>query len=176
MAKIGTWRSEFSIIPLGHPQLSFHKEIKKYSDYLISGLPGFDVLNGGHIKLGKIYGSLFVNPYRSWFNNYSTSKDELKIIFRKTFLLDYYTEFWKSFELALNKIICTNKLDRWDIFNITERQPNYSNMSDLVEADLFETLHPFCDIELLEIFLKIPQKCECFSNYLKKCFINMSLT
>ena len=37
IAKIGMWRSEFSVLPLEHPQVSFHKEMKKKSDYLISG-------------------------------------------------------------------------------------------------------------------------------------------
>ena len=143
--------------------------MKKSSDYIISALPGLDVLNGHHIsKLGKIYGSLFNNPYQKWFNNYSLSYNKLKIIFNKNILEKYYSEMLTSFEIALNKIDASNNLDKWDIFNITERQPNLSNMSDLVENDLFETLHPFCDIELAKTFLQVPTRMRMFQQLSKE--------
>ena len=63
--------------------------MKKKSDHLISGLPGFDVLNGGFVNLGKIYGGLLKNPYKSWFNTYSASYDKLKFTFKNNFLEDY---------------------------------------------------------------------------------------
>ncbi|MFZ1289749.1 MAG: asparagine synthase-related protein [Melioribacteraceae bacterium] len=168
IAKVGLWRSEFSIIPFEHPQLSFHKQIKDSADYIISGLPGFDVLNGGHVNLGKIYGSLFKDYYKKWFSSYSVPFENLKYFLNTDFLTNTYPDLFSNFEKALDNIDVKHKLDKWDIFNITERQPNYSNMSDLVEAELFETLHPFCDIELTTIFLKIPKMKRMFQQLSKE--------
>ena len=41
-------------------------------------------------------------------------------------------------------------------------------MSDLVENDLFETLHPFCDTELTDTFLKIPTNMRMFQQLSKE--------
>ena len=157
-AKFGAWRTEFAFSVMGHPFIGNHRNFKPEANYILSGLPGLDVLNGSFINLGKIIQSSFNNYYNKWYESYTIPVQELSLIFNKSFLKKYSNNIKNNFYNSLNDIKSKNKLDKWDIFIITQRQPNYSNISDLFENDLFETLHPFCDTDLLQTFLSVPLK------------------
>ncbi|MFZ1289747.1 MAG: asparagine synthase-related protein [Melioribacteraceae bacterium] len=155
--RIGNWRTEFAIVPFEHVQSSFHNEMKRTSDYILAGVPGFDVFNGGNVSLGKIYGSLFNNYIHRWFISYLRSDyNEMKKVFNIDLLNETYPNLEASIFTALEQVNVKNKLDRYDAFMAYDRQPNFSNISDMYENDLFETLHPYNDTELFDTFLKIP--------------------
>ncbi|MCB0749546.1 MAG: hypothetical protein KDC90_18960, partial [Ignavibacteriae bacterium] len=168
IGRIGNWRTEFALVPFEHVQVSFHNEMKKTSDYIIAGVPGFDVFNGGNVSLGKIYGSLFNDSIHKWFIAYLRSDyNELKKIFNIDLLNETYPALETSFHTAVGQVNIKNKLDRYDAFMAYDRQPNFSNLSDMYDNDLFETIHPYCDTELLETFLKIPLQKRIFQQLTK---------
>ncbi len=164
VAKIGAWRSEFGISALEHPFIDSHLLMKQNSDYLISSIPGLNELSGKFISLRMLlYGKKNIND--NFFKKYSVNKELLDIFFRKEFFDKYYNELKESFSDVLNKIDFSDGFEKVFMFDILERQPQYSYLSDFVENDLFETLHPYCDNDVLETFLSVPYKYRLFSQF-----------
>ena len=147
--------------------MSAHKEIKTNTDYILSGLPGFDVLNGGGITPKVILYSLHPSSFeRRMFDWYVAENYEvLTKVFQEGFIKDHYNELKFEYLKSFNEIETENKLDLYDIWDIIERQPQFSHMADLVENDLFQIIAPLTDIELLKIFNGIPTSKRIFSNY-----------
>ena len=157
IAAFGAWRTEFTVSALGHPMSYFHKNMLNAGRYVLSGLPGFGTLNGEFIRFWVILASLYNNMKFSHkiFLNYVGNSRSKNIIFTDKFWNRNYPKLENEFIKSLNEKNINNKLDRYDVWQVTERQPQFSNMTDKVDTDLFEYITPFCDIELLNVFRKI---------------------
>jgi len=172
LAKLGTWRTEFSVPAVDHPFIGKHNIMKEVADYIIQGVPGLNEINSGHLRLGKILATIKPNTYENYFKVYSRNIKELSIIFNNSFLEETYRKIRTNFISLFENYESSNDLYKWDIFNLTQRQPNYSYMADLVENDLFETIHPFTDINLIPLFTQIPLKEKLFLQLTKDLFYN----
>lgn len=172
VAMLNSWRTEFSIPALDHPIVGNHKSMKKVADYIIQGVPGLNEINSGHLRIGKILATLKPHAYENYFKIYSKSFKQLSLIFNSEYLEYYMNSIKNDFISFFESISELNKLYKWDVFNLTQRQPNYSHMADISENDLFETLHPFTDIDLIQLFTQIPLKNKLFLQITKDFLIN----
>ncbi len=172
LGKLGTWRTEFSVSAFGHPFIGKHKTMKNVADYIIQGVPGLNEINSGHLKIGKILAAIKPNTYENYFRIYGRDIQELSIIFNNKFLKENYKKIHDNFISVFENFKSPNDLYKWDMFNLTQRQPNFSYMADLVENDLFETIHPFTDINLIPLFTQIPLKNKLFLQLTKDLFSN----
>ena len=167
-SSIGAWRSEFAVNSAGHPFTALHKEMKQDGNYILSGLPGLDTLNGTYMPIKVIMRSFFSLDYPfAIFNMYSKSYANLNTIFNKEFLDNYYPSVQEEFVQSVKNIDSANKLDKYDIWFTYERQAQYSHMADLVDIDLFTFIPPYTDIDLLKVFSSIPTKDRIYQQFSK---------
>lgn len=167
-AEIGTWKSEFAVNACGHPYMSAHAELKMDGDYILSGLPGLDTLNGAYMTPRIVLSSLLPFYFPELvFGMYAKSFNSLLSIFNYNFIIDYYPKLKQEFINSINNIEAANKRDQYDVWFTTERQSQFSHMADLVERDLFEYIPPYTDIEALKIFTKIPTMERIYQQYSK---------
>ena len=167
-ATIGTWKSEFAVNASGHSYMSSHKELKNDGDYILSGLPGLDTLNGAYMSPRIVLSSLIPFCYPQLvFGMYAKSFNALLDIFNYNFLKNYYPKLKQEFISSIKNIKAANKKDQYDIWFTVERQSQFSHMADLVERDLFEYIAPYTDIKLLEIFTRIPTLERIYQQYSK---------
>jgi hypothetical protein len=130
VAKIGSWRSEFAIPALDHPFIGNHLSMKKEADYIIQGAPGINDLNCSLLRLGKIFASLGINPYKNFFTRYAADKNKISFLFNKEYFNEYYEIIKRNFVNCFLEMDASNDLYKWVVFNLTQRQPNYSYMAD----------------------------------------------